>query len=90
MPPTTVITHVRRLGERGQAVSRVRVRGTTADNGTVTKVLVNGREAKALNANFAEWEIVLEKVPAGALKLEAVAEDGAGNIEKRPHRLVVK
>src|SRR5262249_28582996 len=36
LPPTTVITHVRRAGDR------LTVRGTTADNGTVKRVLVNG------------------------------------------------
>ena len=66
------------------------MRGTTADNGTVKKVLVNGKEAKALPPNFAEWEIVLDGVPAGELKLQAHAEDAAGNVEKRPHVVTVK
>jgi hypothetical protein len=79
LPPTTVITHVRRAG------STVVVRGTTADNGVVTKVVVNGREARALSPNFAEWEIVLRDVLRGELKLSAHAEDAAGNVEKRPH-----
>jgi hypothetical protein len=42
LPPTTVITHVK--PER----TRVIVRGTTADNGIVKRILINGREAKAL------------------------------------------
>jgi hypothetical protein len=83
LPPTTVITHVQKTD------GKVLVRGTTADNGLVKKVIVNGREAKALTPNFAEWEVTLE-APAGALKLEANAEDMAGNVEKRPHTLVVQ
>jgi hypothetical protein len=84
LPPTTVITHVTREG------NKVTVRGTTADNGTVKKVTVNGKEAKPAAANFAEWEAVLENVSAGELKVEALAEDAAGNVEKRPHVVVVK
>jgi hypothetical protein len=76
LPPTTVITHVRKLPG-----GKLAVRGTTADNGKVKRVLVNGKEAKALAANFAEWEITLD----AAAKLEAHAEDIAGNVEKRPH-----
>jgi hypothetical protein len=79
LPPTTVITHVRRAG------TTVVVRGTTADNGVVTMVVVNGAEARALSPNFAEWEVVLRDVKPGALKLSARAEDAAGNVEKRPH-----
>jgi len=30
------------------------------------------------------WEITLENVPARAVKLEAHAEDAAGNVEKTP------
>jgi hypothetical protein len=48
----------------------------------VRRVLVNGREAKARAANFAEWEAEL---PAGAAAVTAHAEDAAGNVEKRPH-----
>src|SRR5205823_5786942 len=57
VPPITVITHVKKASD-GKLV----VRGTTSDNGTVKRVLVNGREARALRANFAEWEIELEGV----------------------------
>src|SRR5262249_10535255 len=55
LPPVTVITHVRRLGP-----GKVVVRGTTSDNGTVKRVLVNGREAKQLEPNFAEWAVILD------------------------------
>jgi hypothetical protein len=89
-PPTTVITHIRRLplppgrgvgGEGGQ----VAVRGVSADNGTITKVLVNGRSAKATRPNFAEWEITLDQPRAETARIEAYAEDAAGNVEKRRH-----
>ena len=36
------------------------------------------------------WEIVLDNVSAGEVKVEAFAEDAAGNVEKRPHMVVVK
>ncbi len=85
LPPATVITHVRRLEG-----NQVLVRGTTADNGPVKRVTVNGKEARAASSNFAEWEIVLENVPGGAFSCQALAEDAAGNVEKRPHRVVVR
>jgi hypothetical protein len=80
LPPITVITHVRR-GD-----GKLIVRGTTSDNGTVRKVLVNGSEAKALADNFAEWEITL----AATAELRAHAEDTAGNVESRPHVVSLK
>jgi hypothetical protein len=83
LPPATVITHVTRL-----AASKLRVRGTTSDNGTVKRVLVNGQESRARAANFAEWEAVLENVPAGPVRLTAFAEDAAGNGERLPHTRV--
>src|SRR5207302_11088597 len=43
LPPVTVITHLARL-----AGDKLVVRGTTSDNGDVRKVVVNGREARAL------------------------------------------
>lgn len=83
LPPVTVVTHVKPVG------TTVVVRGTTADNGVVKKVIVNGREAKPLAANFTEWEVVLIAVKPGELKLSAGAEDAAGNVEQRPHELSV-
>ena len=50
------------------------------------RVTVNGKEATATAANFAEWEITLNV--AGELK--AVAEDAAGNVEKTPMVLGAK
>ncbi len=83
LPPATVITHVRRVD------GKVIVRGTTSDNGTVKRVVVSGTEARPLSANFAEWEAVLEGV-RGGLTLQAFAEDAAGNIEQRPHVVVLR
>jgi hypothetical protein len=82
LPPTTAITHARKLPD-----GKVAVRGTTADNGTVKLVLVNGKEARAVAPNFAQWEITLENLPVA--RLEAHAEDTAGNVEKRPHVVMV-
>ncbi|QEL13641.1 G8 domain-containing protein [Limnoglobus roseus] len=84
LPPTTVISRVTRVG------STVTVRGATADNGTVTRVRVNGKEPKPTAANFAEWELVLENVPAGPLTIEAAAEDAAGNAEKTPAKVTLR
>jgi hypothetical protein len=78
-PPITVITKVTR--SNGKLV----VRGTTSDNGVVKSVLVNEREAQALTANFAEWEVVLENASSGPVTLTAHAEDVAGNIERTSH-----
>jgi hypothetical protein len=85
LPPTTVITHIRNLGG-----NKLQVRGTTADNGTVKCVLVNGQEAKSLAANFAEWEINLDNVPAGSVQLTAHGEDDAGNVEAHRHTVTVR
>jgi hypothetical protein len=82
LPPATVITQAVR-----QDGGKLLVRGFTSSNAKVKSVLVNQRAAKATAANFAEWEIVLD-VKDG--KLEAFAEDTAGNVEKRPHVVAVK
>jgi hypothetical protein len=78
-PPTTVITHVLR-----QKDGKLLVRGTTVDDGTVRRVTVNGQPARSLRDGFAEWQVVLD---AGRLwqRVQACAEDAAGNVEKRPH-----
>jgi hypothetical protein len=83
LPPLTVITHVR------AGAGKVEVRGTTADNGTVTRVLVNGQAARALAPNFAEWAVTLERPRPGPFTLRAHAEDGAGNVEKTPHAVEI-
>jgi hypothetical protein len=85
LPPTTVITHVGRAKDGGLVV-----RGTTADDGRVRAVLVNGRQATATAANFAEWEATLPWPAAGELTVRARAVDQAGNVEPRPHRRRVR
>jgi hypothetical protein len=83
LPPATVMTHVRAAG------GKLIVRGTTSDNGTVKRVLVNGKEARAVGDNFGEWEILLDLVPSTRMKLAAYAADAAGNVEQRPHEWTV-
>ena len=80
--PGTVITHVR-LTPDGNLI----VAGSTTDDGKVTRVLVNGKEAKSLRGDFAEWEIDLGKSATNEVNVEAAAEDFAGNVEAVPHRL---
>jgi G8 domain len=84
LPPATVITAVEWLGD-----GRLAVRGTTSDNGPVKCVRVNGRAARAVAPNFAQWEAVLDGVRPGAVELTAGAEDTAGNVEQTPHRCSV-
>jgi hypothetical protein len=84
LPPVTVITHVRKTG------AKLIVRGTTADNGTVATVLVNGQPARASAPNFAQWEAILVPTTSGAAwQIKAQATDAAGNVEPRPHVVVV-
>jgi hypothetical protein len=84
LPPATVITAVE-IGKNG----RITVRGTTCDNGLVKGVRVNGREAKSIAGNYAQWEVVLDQALPDELRLTAVAEDAGGNLEKTPHQLAV-
>ncbi|WP_337173416.1 G8 domain-containing protein [Paludisphaera sp.] len=84
LPPSTVITHVRRKDRQDPSGPLV-VRGSCADNGEVVRVVVNEIEARALRPNFAEWEAEIPSV--GVARVEAHAEDEAGNVEKTPHRL---
>jgi hypothetical protein len=83
LPPATVITHVVR------SRTKLTVRGTTSDNGTVKQVWVNGKPAEAVRPNFAEWEIVLDLAAKRVQKLVAYSEDVAGNVEKLPHEVVL-
>jgi hypothetical protein len=81
LPPTTVITNCRRLND-----GRLEVSGTTADNGPVKSVTVNGREATPLRADFAEWRITLDAGRLEVKELTARASDSAGNVEPVPHQ----
>jgi uncharacterized protein (TIGR03067 family) len=77
LPPVTVITHARRVGDK------LVVRGTATDDDVVRKVTVNGTDAKSLSANFAEWEATIDPLADG--RLTARSADRAGNEEPRPH-----
>ncbi|WP_435010241.1 G8 domain-containing protein [Tundrisphaera lichenicola] len=81
-PPTTIVTFVSMAKERTR-----KVRGTSVDNGSIRRVLVNGRDARAIDRNFLEWEVILEDPEDGVI--HAYAEDNSGNIEKNPHRLLL-
>jgi hypothetical protein len=81
-PPYTIITSAIRTPN-----GRVTVRGTTADNGNVERVVVNGDQARPLAANFLEWEVVLNAQYSGSVSITASATDAAGNTEARPHVL---
>jgi hypothetical protein len=85
LPPATVITST-----TSTEPGTVTVRGTTSDSGTVKRVLVNGKDARPLRPNFAEWEVVLVLSEGGGdLTASAAAEDAAGNVEPRPHLIKV-
>jgi hypothetical protein len=79
LPPATVITSIRKVD------GKLLVRGATSDNGTVKRVLVNGKEAKALSPNFVDWEAIVDE----AALVKAGAEDDKGNIEKLAHEVPV-
>lgn len=83
LPPQTVITHVRSEG------SRLLVRGNTADNGNVKRVLINGQEARFLSGKHGAWEVTLEGMKPGPFTVAAHAEDEAGNVEITKHELTV-
>jgi hypothetical protein len=84
LPPVTIITDA-----RPRDASTVVVRGTTADNGTVKRVLVNGTEARLLPGVAGEWEAMLTNVKPHGLEVKAHAEDAAGNVEQRPHLITL-
>jgi hypothetical protein len=83
-PPATVILSTRR--DDGRLI----VRGVSHDNGEITSVQVNGQPAKIVSqaAGVADWEIRIDS-PADR-KVAAHAVDGAGNVEKREHRLLLE
>ena len=81
-PPATVITNVARAAD-----GKIRVSGVASDDGTIRRVVVNGRPATATAANFAQWEIVLDNEGTGEYKITAHAEDAAGNVETNAHEV---
>jgi hypothetical protein len=85
-PPSTVITQVRELGD-----GRLDVRGATADDGRVRRVMVNGQEARSLAPDFLEWEAIVDPRPGGPpATVTAYAEDAAGNVEVRRHVVPIR
>jgi hypothetical protein len=80
-PPATVITHVRREGDK------LVVTGVSHDNGDITSVKVNGQPAAiaSRSAGVVDWSIKLP-VP-GDGQITAFAADNAGNAEKTPHQV---
>lgn len=79
LPPTTVITRVDRQADQLIVV------GTSADNGRVARVLVNGQAAEMLADTTGEWRVVLTADPKSDVELTAQAVDDAGLLEPRPH-----
>jgi hypothetical protein len=79
LPPATIITRI------DEIAGRLKIHGTTHDNGTIKIVTVNGRPARihAQQHGVADWSIELPKSP----KLIAAATDTAGNVEINPHVL---
>jgi hypothetical protein len=72
LPPVVVVTHVGK-----PANGKVVVRGTASDSGPVKGIEINGRSARALRPDFAEWEVSLD---APVRELAGRAEDAAGNV----------
>ena len=83
LPPITVITHVRKEGDK------LIVRGMTSDNGTVKRVWVNGSEANWIAESRGEWQVVLSGVKRGPVAVSAHAADMSGNVEQTRHEMTV-
>jgi hypothetical protein len=81
LPPITVMTDLR--AEGGSLV----IQGTASDNGAIKRVTVNGVEASVRPGG--EWKATLPQPKAGALKVTALAEDAAGNVERTPHEIMI-
>lgn len=80
--PVTVITQSTK-----QADGSLLVRGVTSDDGAVKRVTVNGADARTVDKAFLQWEAIVPAPQNG--RLNAQAEDDAGNKETRPHILVL-
>jgi hypothetical protein len=77
LPPATVITSVRREGEK------LIVRGVSQDDGEVESVMINGVKASVTPwaPGLVDWQAVL----SGREPIKAIARDRAGNEEKMAH-----
>jgi hypothetical protein len=78
LPPSTVITSVQPRGDK------LLVRGVVSDNGEVTRVVVNGQNAK-IDGATGDWEIELPR----SAEITARGEDATGNVEKLEHKIRV-
>ena len=86
LPPTTVITHVRSVDGRQADRARHDRRQRHGDEGAWS----TASEAKAPRAELRRvGDRCWTTSRAGELKLDAHAEDAAGNVEKRPHVVVL-
>jgi hypothetical protein len=79
LPPVTVITLIESMGEQ------LVVHGIAHDNGEITEVRVNGRQAEigSRSAGVVDWKLSLEKPRDG--RVTASASDDAGNRELTKH-----
>ncbi|HZZ72497.1 MAG TPA: G8 domain-containing protein [Pirellulales bacterium] len=82
LAPTTAILAIEPAGQ-----GKLLVRGYVADEGSVKRVLVNGQVA-GLDAKSGDWKIEIPKPAGRTAKIEAHAEDAAGNVEKLGHSIV--
>jgi hypothetical protein len=89
-PPATIVTWPAAGVPVHAAGGRLLVRGTTTDNVKTGRVTVNGVDAAPVDDDFLQWQAELSGVSPGALKITAVAEDAAGNVEQTPHVLSVE
>jgi hypothetical protein len=72
LQPVVVATYV-----GAPSKDQLTVRGAASDCGSIKNIQVNGREARPLRKNFAEWEVTLSG-HSGSLTIRA--EDAAGNV----------
>lgn len=83
LPPFSIITRIQKEG------GKFLVEGVSSDNGLISKVLVNGREASSVASNFATWKIILDEISSGGI-VEAKAVDVAGNEEKFTNKVKLR
>lgn len=83
LPPVTIVTKVIRRSPKS-----VLVYGTAVDNEAIANVIVNGREADPVRADFGEWKIEFELPESNdRMDLTAHSVDRVGNVEKLPHKV---
>ncbi|MBI1371735.1 MAG: hypothetical protein GC159_03100 [Phycisphaera sp.] len=89
-PPVTVVTWpTRGVPVRREADGSLTIRGTTSDNVSTARVVVNGVEARDVDYNFYRWSVTLKDVKPGVLTIRAHAIDAAGNVEQTPQELSI-